>query len=718
MPESTSRFYDLLPAVHRARDSEQGYPLLALLQLIEEHAELLEEDIEQLYENWFIETAQDWVVPYIGDLVGYRQVHEAGAPGDPESCGGTALSRALIPRRDVANTINHRRRKGTLALLEDLAFDVARWPARAVEFNRLLVATESLNALHLDRGRTADLRDGDALELLNSPFDRLAHVVEVRRPSAYEYGQGRYNLPNVGLFVWRMKSYSVSGTSAYSLEEVGPHNFTFSILGNDSPLYAAPVPEAGTGIAEEHNLPVPIRRRVLEADLATGAPRLYGSETSIHIEVGKDRTPLPPDVLLVADLTDWSYVAQADTVAIDPELGRLSFPPQRAPKDGVWVHYRYGFSADIGGGEYRRTVSQPAGAVVYGVGEGEESVTVADAMVLWREQKPKDAVIEIRDSGFYADPIEVELAREQTLQIRAASETRPVIRLLDRQPGRPDSLRVQGEAGSRFTIDGLMISGRPVRAEGALAMLRIRHCTLVPGWDLRDDCEPTSPAEPSIELVDTYACLVVEHSIVGSIQVSNDEVEADPTPIRICDSIVDATDEENEAIGGVGWPSAHVVAKIRRSTVIGLVQVHTLELAENSIFLGSVCVARSQIGCVRFSYIDGVLPAPRRYRCQPELVMEAVVGNDEIHNRLRERERRRVRPLFDSMRYGRPEYCRLSLATAEEIRRGADDLSEMGVFHDLFNPQRRINLDARLQEHTPAPFDVGILFADAARGPT
>jgi len=38
-------------------------------------------------------------------------------------------------------------------------------------------------------------------------------------------------------------------------------------------------------------------------------------------------------------------------VAIDPELGRLAFPPGHPPH-GVWVSYHYGFSSDIGGGEY------------------------------------------------------------------------------------------------------------------------------------------------------------------------------------------------------------------------------------------------------------------------------------------------------------------------------------------------------------------------------
>ena len=32
---------------------------------------------------------------------------------------------------------------------------------------------------------------------------------------------------------------------------------------------------------------------------------------------------------------------------------------EQLPKEGVWVSYHYGFSADIGGGEYDRPLSQP-----------------------------------------------------------------------------------------------------------------------------------------------------------------------------------------------------------------------------------------------------------------------------------------------------------------------------------------------------------------------
>ncbi|MBA3240146.1 MAG: hypothetical protein H0T60_02880, partial [Acidobacteria bacterium] len=128
------RLYDLLPVVYRQRDSETGEPLRALLQVIAEQVNLVEEDIAQLYENWFIETCEDWVVPYIADLVGHHIVYEAGEPGASTTAGGAERNRILIPRREVADTIGLRRRKGTLALLELLARDVAGWPARSAEF--------------------------------------------------------------------------------------------------------------------------------------------------------------------------------------------------------------------------------------------------------------------------------------------------------------------------------------------------------------------------------------------------------------------------------------------------------------------------------------------------------------------------------------------------------------------------------------------------------
>jgi hypothetical protein len=713
MNNQVDRLFELLPVLYQQRDALKEYPLRALLQVIAEQVNVVEADMNQLYENWFIETSQDWVVPYIGDLVGYRIAHEAGQPGDLSQPQEQLRHKILIPRRDVANTIRYRRRKGTLALLELLAQDVAGWPARAVEFYKLLGVAQAINHLRLDRGYTVDLRQGNALDCLNGPFDELAHTVDVCRINSHRT-TGWHNIPSLGLFVWRLRAYSVTRTPAYCLEQIGPHCYTFSVLGNDTPLYTHPQPETEpTNIAGELNLPTPIRRRALETNLTD----YYGTEKSLQIWLGQKggrRKLVPAEDIIVADLSGWQYRTPRGKVAVDPVLGRIAFPPRQLPKQGVWVSYYYGFSADVGGGEYKRTPTQPVEASIYKVGEGETYMRINDALAQWQMDEPAVGVIEITDSGVYVEQINIDLGKDQRLQIQAANHTRPVIRLLNWQTELPDYINVRGRRGSHFTLDGLLITGRGLHITGKVNDVIVRHCTLVPGWRIGPDCEPQRATEPSLELVNTPARIVVSHSIIGSIQVTEDEVKTDPIPITINDSVLDATSMEREALGAPEWPMAHAILTIRRSTVFGYMQTHAIDLAENSIFMGHIKVGRRQRGCMRFCYVVPDSRTPRRYNCQPDLV-ERVVETDfppgDERENARKCERLRVRPRFNSTRYGMPTYCQLALDCAEEITEGADDESEMGVFHHLYQPQRVANLRARLEEYTPAGMDAGIIYA-------
>ncbi len=334
------RLYDLVPEIYRMRDGDQKYPLRALLRVIAEQVNLVEDDITQLYENWFIETADDWAVAYIADLIGYRQVLDVGDANNVTSPEGRALNRFLIPRREVANTIRYRRSKGTLALLEMLAQDVAGLPARAVEFFKLLGWNQNINHLHLQRARTAALRrledpiliDGQAdLDLINGPFDRSAHTVDVRRVNSRRT-IGRYNIPSVGVFVWWLKAYPVMRTRAYCAENAGPHCFTFSVLGQSAPLFCKSEPETDpTHIAEELNIPAPIRRLAF----SLYPEQFYGANRSLAIWAPgwggyEPDQPIPIEAIIPADLTGWQYVPPLKHIAVDPVLGRFAFPPVRS----------------------------------------------------------------------------------------------------------------------------------------------------------------------------------------------------------------------------------------------------------------------------------------------------------------------------------------------------------------------------------------------------
>ena len=742
------RLYGLLPTIHRVRDAANGYPLRALLQVIAEQVNVIEDDIANLYENGFIETCSAWAVPYIGDLVGYVPVPDAEAAPD---AARDAL-RVLVPRREVGNLIRSRRRKGTLALLEELAADVAGWPARAGEFFRLVGWTQNIDHLHERHHRTVDVRNIEALELLDGPFDEIAHSVDVRRINSART-RGRYNIPSVGVFVWRLKSYPVTRTAAYCEEDGGPHCFTFSVLGQDAPLFVNPLPEPSpTHIATELNLPVRIRRRALEHRLED----LYGEGKSLTIWAdgwaGYDpQQPLPASAIRVADLSGWVYEPQLREIAVDPLLGRLAFPPSQLPRKGVRVSYCYGFSANMGGGEYARALLQPPGTklvnrappapdapayedagdavAIYRIGDGDGQFhKIGDALAGWRQDKPARAILEITAGGVYVEPINIALGRNQYLQIRAADRVRPVLRLIDWQTDLPDAMTVTMGEHSRFMLDGIIVTGRPLQISGpdreagvevapefCGSEVVIRHCTLVPGWALRCDCEPRRPNEPSLEITNVRARVCIERSIVGAIRVHEDEVRFEPIPLTIADSIVDATDKESTAIGPTGSGWAHVQLTIQRCTVFGIVDVRAMLLAEDSIFTACVNVARRQLGCMRFCYVPARCRTPRRHGCQPDGVIAAVKGRITTDTALQASEiaseKLRVEPQFTSVRYGAPAYAQLAEGCAQEILRGADDESELGAFHDLAQPQRTANLLARLEQYTVAGMSVGLIFA-------
>jgi hypothetical protein len=105
------------------------------------------------------------------------------------------------------------------------------------------------------------------------------------------------------------------------------------------------------------------------------------------------------------------------------------------------------------------------------------------------------------------------------------------------------------------------------------------------------------------------------------------------------------------------------------------------------------------------SYVPEDSQTPRRYRCQPGLALKELTNPAE-----QARIRARLRPSFTSTQYGQPAYTQLSLTCAEEVRTGAEDGSEMGVFSHLKQPQREANLRASLEEYLRLGLEAGFFF--------
>lgn len=695
--------YKLLPAFNQIRDTEMGNgiipgeendgPLKALLGLIAEQVAVLEENFDQLYDDQFIETCAGWVVPYIGDLVGSR--------------GLTVFPNASFSERgEVANTLSYRRRKGTASIIEQLARDVTGWNANVVEYFQLLATTQYMNHIRPENVSFASLRKWEELEYANTPFDKIAHTANVRNIAKR---RGKYNIPNIGIYLWRLDSFSVRNSPAYKIDD---RRFKFDALGKDTQLFNKPVPEKSiTYFSTPLNVPSGISRFVMKKYMED----YYGIEKSILVYKNGEAV-LPSEdpnlplssIVCVCNLSDlkdgggnvigWANMPE-NKIAIDPVLGRIAFPSTLPPPTDVHVDHHYGFSEKMAGGDYGRTSSFSTGLEeIAFIRVPDDKPSIQEAI---DEIKVTGGVVEITDNEYYIETPLINISSGKRIEIRAADKMRPVLVLAD-------DLEITGGKNSEIHFNGLLISGGRLLLPLAdndgntneLRKMYIQDCTLLPGSSPAIGAVPEQPAQARLFIAMTNVEVKIDKSILGTISVNE---EAD---VSITNSIIDATDENETAYSGLNYLENGGRLSIVNSTVIGKVRTAIMELASNTIFLAAlktspsdfppIYAERIQEGCVRFSYITPGSRLPRQYHCQPESKATNPAG---------------VRPVFTSLQYGDPGYCQLGQLCSVQIRQGADDDAEIGVFHDLYQPQRIQNLKTRLNEYLRFGLEAGIYFA-------
>jgi hypothetical protein len=439
--------YALLPATVKIRDKQSGGALRDLVGVIAGQVAVLDDNLAQLYDDLFIQTCAPWVIPYIGDLIGYRAVRPI-PPNDATT------------RMDVADTIGFRRRKGTLTVLDQLATDVTGWPSVAVEFfQRLAVSQYVRNHVRISN-TCVDVHSWQNAADFNSAFDTMTRTADVRRIAS---GRGRYNIPNIGIFVWRLMPFggateltqaAPTATAAMSTAaRVGPDRFTFDPFGDDVPLVNPPQPaQARFQLTGRPNVPFALRRfalflelealRALAAHTIDSTTVQFFGIPPVLVVLEADGTPIDHTRICACDLEDWTPPTDlAIRVAVDPELGRLMF--RGRPPNPVRVAYCYAFSGPYGGGTYPRPLDP-----------GEADGTIVPSFADAHPDTWQDGVFELADSSTFVG--DINLSPDGALLIRAADFVRPIVLgkiTIDAIPGGSVTLRGIG------IRDGIVIRG-------------------------------------------------------------------------------------------------------------------------------------------------------------------------------------------------------------------------------------------------------------------
>lgn len=514
--------YERLPEIYRIRDMEQEPPgqLKSYLSLVEKVFGDIHENIESLYDDLFIESCDDWVIPYIGDLLGTSHLK-----GDPWTL-----------RADVADTIALRRSKGTLSSIERLTYDLTKWGVHCVELRDRLVWSQHLNHLRPDvgdditvgiphssrftsaKGGMVTVRDPAMLSLIDSPFDPFAHLPDLKPPS---FGSIRYNLPNLGIFLWRLEDYRVKmakpvfrgKTTLGSMKvlrfdvhptgiptrlfntyqydpELDPPVIT-SLDGTPGPIHPARLTDGTQSGSPENYLSIdtydPTRSDFSVADISDVGLTIHLPEPTFSGEAWDGRSAKAWKIK-GANLCAWEEGIQPDIrnreVVIDPEIGRIligvaSATEAQALIDHLLITYTYGAVGPVGAHPITRSLvpsSIGGDTVVTRIVDGNKS---GDADALRKALNDLDSetspvIVEIRDSLTHdLDPGQIQgavsedggpnLRLNNTLIIRAADGQRPVVRL--KQPFRFRPVDVTDAANISVQLEGLhitrLVAGKP-----------------------------------------------------------------------------------------------------------------------------------------------------------------------------------------------------------------------------------------------------------------
>jgi hypothetical protein len=771
------KLWNWIPGFYREADANTptAGTLRGLVESMGLQAAHVRRSLDRIWENGFVELADDDALEALGRLVATRMVH--------------GLNRRAR-RVDVARTIYYRRRKGTPRVLESLLTDITGWTGAHLEARHRLARTYHLLEpapdlgaaifTHTPRGGWANLRSPRIPALAYTAFEELAFTPDFRRLSGVE---GRYGIPKVNLHLHRTRAFAVRHPT---IVQIGPNpgageawQYALDPSGRELSLFApSDRPSADSWArTREWQLAKPIERRLLDhneyewtraqlvplagsfdpvteipelekyagwrvpnlreleqlmgalsitataAELLAftqatmipecGRQKLYGEGRALSLAIGDDNAD-PEQVsgqeLQVGNLADWgaswNYLTVFDTakpthkLVVDPERGAVISQSTAVDSFLIAPVYHYGFPGEVGAGTYDRRESIVT-VDVFALPDGGDDVGRVDLSA----DLLLHPIDELQDDKTYF--VTTNLSDVGDYRLQASNLTRPyLLHAIDAEGGDVLWTITAGETPGNLVLDGLWIGledtgasledvdagepGTPVGGRIVLAgtwdRVEISHCTLDPGGEqMRHDPTKARAIQYVIlEIAGYVKELVIDHSIVGPILDSLSSLDTCSVgTLTIRDSIVATIDPLLPQALNVPLGNVH----IERSTIIGGVTANRLYVTD-SLITGAGTITDRQHGCFRFSAgVQGNWPRPYESHFFAQFDPAWV----------------------ESRRFGDPNFTRLTEVAPLEIRTGAENHCEMGVWNHLLEDIKRADLRTKLAEFMPFDLDMQLV---------
>lgn len=753
--------YNLLPAHFRQRDSLLGGQLKALFTVFENQgAALLDADIDAFEDALFVETAAESLLHEIGALVGAPRLR-------PLPDEAMFSSRAFI-----GNLVRYRRAKGTPQALELLARDVTLYSAKAAEYYAHLSATPSLRNPRLDRPTVADIGAPDVLAFHGTAFDSSPRTPDMR---SIARAQGRYNIPNVGIHLWRLEAWPFAGPQLppFTAERLAgtlpmlpwanhPGHFALHPSGAAVPLFM-PQQNSDDRSPLPQDLPERLRRLPLKQEVDALAGGQLDPKDAVwfaaanpafqlyyRLQGETDFRRLDPGLIRIGALTAPPYIQPAPFVAgqptgieggFDPATGRLvvratdlaqGFPVVAE----VRLACAFGQPGALGGGAYDRNDAESPFKIAQDLdlpladqtlvlrvepgapNTGNRFADLPTALAAWNDvaNLGRRGIIVVTanmvDSGVGTLVVTLPAGSDLTLVAAEWRLPQPL------QPGDDPALLPQGYIVRR---------SRRLLALRRLSVVTLAGPGLPPGRLTLDGLhcdaglEIESLAASSVTL---RHCTLRDGNAAPAIRAKAVTGQMELQLYRtICGAVLaDANVTRISADGvifaeGAGISATGAELEFQGVTAFAPIAAKSLQ-ASNAILMATVKVTRTQTGCVRYSYLGGAANRlPHRFRCQPDLAFDAAkAAMNLVSQAQRDAEYNRLRlalqPRFVDSQSGDPAFGLPALTTPREIAFGGEDETEMGAYRFLGGAIRIANLTDLFADFVPFGMEAAALSAD------